>query len=291
MLSSMTGFGKGEGRINDMDVVIEVKSVNSRYLEIFVALPKFLTFLEEPVRKHIREHLQRGNIHCYINVIGGNSIPASYKVNTSLLKSFIATVREIAEVTQIEPQVSMQDLLTQPELLSLEENTIDRDELEKQLLIILDKALSELHEMEVKEGDYISRIFLDRLQSIEDQIGTITHLQKENVQKHINTMRARITGLLNDELNEASFHQEVLQMADKLDISEEIDRFNSHIHQFSTYLKSQTPVGKRLNFLLQEMNREVTTMGNKASDSKISQFVVEIKNELETIREQVQNIQ
>jgi uncharacterized protein (TIGR00255 family) len=291
MLCSMTGFGKAEGRINDMDVAIELKSVNSRYLEIFVAVPKFLNFLEEPVRKHIREHIQRGNIHCYINVIAENNIPASYKINKPLLKNFVATMKEIAEVTQIEPKISMQDLLTQPELLCLEENSIDHDALEKQLIGILDKAILELIEMEKKEGKYISRIFSERLVSIEKQLNSVQNMQKDNVLKHIDTMRARIKKLLDEEMNESVFNQEVLQMADKLDISEEVDRFNCHIHQFRTYLESGESVGKRLNFLLQEMNREVTTMGNKASDPAISQYVVEMKNELETIREQVQNIQ
>jgi uncharacterized protein (TIGR00255 family) len=291
MLTSMTGFGKAEGNIQNMEVGVEIKSVNSRYLEIFVATPKFLNFLEEPFRKYIRQHIQRGNVHCYINVNSANNTLASYSVNTPLLKNFMSTVNKIAADTGIEPQVSMQDLLTQPELLTLEEDSIEHDILEVEMIKILDAAIKELSDMESKEGEYIRSIFQDRMDAMGKQVETIKALQKDNIPRHIETLRSRITALLKEDPSELQLHQEIVQLADKLDISEEIDRFQSHLKQFDTYLRSDEAVGKRLNFLLQEMNREITTMGNKASNSEISQIVVEVKNQLETGREQVQNIQ
>lgn len=291
MLTSMTGFGKGEGSIQNMEIGVEIKSVNSRYLEIFVATPKFLSFLEEPFRKYIRQHIIRGNIHCYVNVNSANNTLASYSVNTPLLKNFMTTVSQIAKETGIEPQVNMQDLLTQPELLMLEESSIEHDVLEAEMIKILDQAIKELLDMENNEGDYIRTIFKDRMISMEKQLSIIQALQKDNIPRHIETLRSRITMLLKEDPSELQLHQEIVQLADKLDISEEIDRFQSHLKQFLVYLDSQEAVGKRLNFLLQEMNREITTMGNKASNSEISQHVVEIKNEIETVREQVQNIQ
>ncbi|MEA2077888.1 MAG: YicC/YloC family endoribonuclease [Candidatus Marinimicrobia bacterium] len=291
MLTSMTGFGKGEGSIQNMEIGVEIKSVNSRYLEIFVATPKFLSFLEEPFRKYIRQHIIRGNVHCYVNVNSANNTLASYSVNTPLLKNFMTTVSQIAKETGIEPQVNMQDLLTQPELLMLEESSIEHDVLEAEMIKILDQAIKELLDMENNEGDYIRTIFKDRMISMEKQLSIIQALQKDNIPRHIETLRSRITMLLKEDPSELQLHQEIVQLADKLDISEEIDRFQSHLKQFLVYLDSQEAVGKRLNFLLQEMNREITTMGNKASNSEISQHVVEIKNEIETVREQVQNIQ
>lgn len=291
MLTSMTGFGKAEGCIQNMEIGVEIKSVNSRYLEIFVATPKFLNFLEEPFRKYIRQYLQRGNVHCYINVNSANNTLASYSINTPLLKNFMSTVAKIASETGIEPHVSMQDLLIQPELLTLEESSIEHEILEAEMIRILDLAIKELLDMENKEGEYIRVIFAERMKSMEKQLQTIIDLQKENIPRHIETLRSRISALLKEEPGELQLHQEIVQLADKLDISEETDRFKSHLLQFNTYLKSGEAVGKRLNFLLQEMNREITTMGNKASNSEISQYVVEIKNELETVREQVQNIQ
>ena len=291
MLTSMTGFGKGEGNIQNMEIGIELKSVNSRYLEIFVATPKFLNFLEEPLRKYIRQHVQRGNLHCYLNVNSANNTLASYSVNTPLLKNFMSTVSKIAADTGIEPQVNMQDLLAQPELLTLEESSIEHDVLEADMIKIVDSAIKELLDMETKEGEYIRAIFFERMNSMEKRLETIIDLQKENIPRHIKTLRSRISALLKEDPTELQLHQEIVQLADKLDISEEIDRLKSHLAQFMTYLNSNEAVGKRLNFLLQEMNREITTMGNKASNSEISQHVVEIKNELETVREQVQNIQ
>jgi uncharacterized protein (TIGR00255 family) len=291
MLISMTGFGKSEGTISNMDVAVEIKSVNSRYLELFVATPKFLSFLEEPFKKYIRQHISRGNIHCYLNVVSATNTLASYSVNKPLLKNFMQTVSDISAETGIEPKVSMQDLLTQPELLVLEESSIDHERLEADMIKILDLAIKELQDMEEKEGEYIRVIFQDRIESMQTQLKTIQALQKENIPQHIETMRSRIALLMKEDPSELQLHQEIVQLADKLDISEEIDRFHSHLKQFSDYLNSQEAVGKRLNFLLQEMNREITTMGNKASNSEISQHVVEVKNAIETVREQVQNIQ
>ena len=291
MLTSMTGFGKGEGNVQNMEIGVEIKSVNSRYLEIFVATPKFLSFLEEPFRKYIREHISRGNIHCYINVNSANNTLASYSVNKPLLMNFMETVAEISNESGIEPSVSMQDLLSQPELLALEESSIEHKELEIEMIRILDSAIKELQAMERKEGDYIREIFKDRMISMEKQVHTIQMLQENNIPNHVETLRSRIKMLLKEDPSELQLHQEIVQLADKLDISEEIDRFQSHLKQFAAYLDADETVGKRLNFLLQEMNREVTTMGNKASNSEISQHVVEIKNEIEIVREQVQNIQ
>jgi len=201
------------------------------------------------------------------------------------------TVAEIGKETGVEPQVNMQDLLTQPELLILEESSVDHKILETEMLSVLDQAINELKYMEEKEGEYIREIFKDRMDSMSHQLATIQSLQQENIPRHIETLRSRITLLLKEDPGELQLHQEIVQLADKLDISEEIDRFHSHLKQFANYLETDEPVGKRLNFLLQEMNREITTMGNKASNSEISQHVVEIKNAIETVREQVQNIQ
>jgi uncharacterized protein (TIGR00255 family) len=291
MLISMTGFGKAENSIQNMDIGIEIKSVNSRYLEISVSTPKFLNFLEEPFRKYIREHIKRGNVHCYLNLNSTLSSLASYKINKPLLKSFMATVEDIAAETNIKPQISMQDLLAQTDILTLEESSIDHTILESEMLKVLDSAIKELLEMEQKEGDYIRQIFEEKMNSMEKVIYKIQECQKISIPKHIETLRSRIAALLNDEPNDLQLNQEIVQLGDKLDISEEIDRFQSHLKQFFAYLETDEAVGKRLNFLLQEMNREITTMGNKANNSEISQLVVEVKNELETVREQVQNIQ
>ncbi|MFO7840603.1 MAG: YicC/YloC family endoribonuclease [Fidelibacterota bacterium] len=291
MLISMTGFGKAAGTIEGNDISVELRSVNSRYLEIFIATPKFLNFLEDTCKKYIREHIQRGNIHCFINITAGNNTLADYTVNMPLLKNFIETVRKIARETGIEPRVTMQDLLIQPELLALEESRIDPEMLSNEITGILDKAIADLLEMEKNEGSYIKQIFIERLQSIENHLTSIIQIQKTNISAHISQMKERISNLLEDQPNELFLNQEIVQTADKLDVSEEVDRFKSHIIQFYAYLDIEETVGKRLNFLLQEMNREITTMGNKASNSEISQHVVEIKNEIETIREQVQNIQ
>ncbi|MDX9780299.1 MAG: YicC/YloC family endoribonuclease [bacterium] len=290
MLSSMTGFGKAEGRIRETEVTLELRSVNSRFLEISIVTPRFLSFLDEPLRQYIRQYLQRGNIHCYINMNSNGNTLANYRVNKPLLKNFLKTLNVIAEESGLQPRLSVQDILNQPELLILEESAMEHESIEQQMLALLDLALKELMVMQEREGNYIRELFHERIQTIEERLKSIETLQRSNIKEHIAAMRKRIETLVKDIRDEGSFHQEVVQLADKLDIQEETDRFYSHIRQFKDYLNSEEAVGKRLNFLLQEMNREVTTLGNKASNPHISQHVVEIKNELETIREQVQNI-
>lgn len=290
MLSSMTGFGKAEGRISGTEVSLELRSVNSRFLEISIVTPKFLAFLEEPLRKHIRQYLQRGNIHCYVNMNANGNTLASYHVNKPLLKNFTKALLTIAQETGMEPQLTAQDIISQPELMILEESSVDHESLEADMLKLLDRALKELLAMQDREGAYIRDLFNERINTIRERLQTTEALQRSNIDRHIDNMRKRVSALAGEIRDESSFQQEVVQMADKLDIREEIDRFYSHIKQFNEYLDADEAVGKRLNFLLQEMNREVTTMGNKAANPEISRHVVEIKNELEIIREQVQNI-
>lgn len=290
MLSSMTGFGKADGRISGTEVSLELRSVNSRFLEISIVTPKFLAFLEEPLRKHIRQYLQRGNIHCYVNMNANGNTLAVYRVNKPLLKNFTEALRIIAQETGMEPQLTAQDIISQPELMILEESSVDHESLETEMMKLLEAALKEMISMQDREGAYIRNLFNERIRAIKERLQTTEALQRSNIDEHIENMRKRINALVGEIRDESSFHQEVVQMADKLDICEEIDRFYSHIKQFNEYLEADEAVGKRLNFLLQEMNREITTMGNKAANSQISQHVVEIKNELEIIREQVQNI-
>lgn len=291
MLTSMTGFGKAEGSIQNMDVAIEIKSVNSRYLETFVSVPKYLNFLEDILKKHIRKYVKRGNVHCYVNVNSATSTLTSYKINKALLNSFMASLEEIKKETGVNTPFSMQDILSQPDIMSIEETSLDRKKVESEFLPLLDSAIAEMIDMENKEGDFIRQIFKDRMDTMNDQLEKIIELQKINIPKHIEILRSRISAMLKEEPNELQLQQDIVQLADKLDIKEETDRFKSHIIQFESYLEDNQNVGKRLNFLLQEMNREITTMGNKANNSEISQLVVEVKNTLETVREQVQNIQ
>lgn len=161
MLSSMTGFGKAEGVICGSEVSLELRSVNSRFLEISIVTPKFLSFLEEPLRMHIRQYLQRGNIHCYVNMNPNGNTLASYRVNKPLLKNFIDALKIIARESGLEPQLNVQDIVNQPELMILEESSVDHERLKTEVIQLLDTALKELLAMQDREGDYI-RIFSEK---------------------------------------------------------------------------------------------------------------------------------
>ncbi|MDZ7821219.1 MAG: guanylate kinase [Candidatus Marinimicrobia bacterium] len=217
MLLSMTGFGKAEGTVGNTEISVELRSVNSRYLEIYVAAPKYLNFLEDTCRKSIRERISRGNIHCLVNLGNGSNTLAGYTVNLPLLNNFVEIMHKIADETGVKPRLSMQDLLSQPELLSLEESSIDPEVLSDRVREILERAAGALLEMEKIEGKYIRKLFTERLRSMEDRLNRVVTVQRANVSAHIAQMKERVRSLLEDEPGELSFRQEVVQLADKLD--------------------------------------------------------------------------
>lgn len=291
MLTSMTGFGKASGAIENLDLVIEIKSVNSRYLELNVNLPKKLNFIEDAARVRLKELLNRGNIHCYVAAKENESTNAEYAVNQKLLDSFVKVMKKIGSETGHHLDVNVSDILSQPEIINLQDAGIDEKSFTVSFMLLLEDAVKAMVDMQQQEGINTEVYLQARIDAIQIKLDEIQALQKENVPFHLNLMKERVETLMESVSEEMSLRQELAQLADKLDINEEVERFNSHILQFNRYLQMQEPVGKRLNFILQEMNREITTMGNKANNSQISQDVVEIKNQLEAIREQVQNIQ
>ena len=290
MLTSMTGFGKASGTIQNIDLTVELKSVNSRYLEINLNCPKNLNFIEHAARNLLKKTLQRGSIYCYIAAKEAETTGSEFKINHNLLESFLSVFRDVKKASNQTPALQFSDFLSQPDIISLQEEGINEERFSADFLKLLQTALDAILLMQEREGQNTEICLRDRISSISNIMDKILVLQKENVPAHIEMMKQRISELLETAADENSMNQDIIQIADKLDISEEIERFHSHVEQFSAYLDMKESVGKRLNFLLQEMNREVTTMGNKAAHASISMNVVELKNQLEAIREQVQNI-
>ncbi|MDD3807254.1 MAG: YicC family protein [Candidatus Marinimicrobia bacterium] len=289
---SMTGFGKAEGVYQDIQFTVEIQSVNSRYLDISTFIPRKVSFLENPVRDFLQKTLHRGKIVYSLNLTGDLGEISHFQLNEKLLESLLFLKDILKKKYQVKDTLSVSDILMRDDIIELMDSSVEEEAFLKEILMCSHQAIEQLETMEKQEGDYLKKQFIHDLEDLKQEITSIENLQKSNLENHISAMKKRVKALMNDvSVDEGKIYQEIVFMADKLDISEEIQRFKSHLLQFETYLNENSSVGKRLNFLLQELHREINTLGNKVANALISQRVVEIKNKLEIIREQVQNIQ
>lgn len=289
---SMTGFGKAEGQFHSIQFTVEVKSVNSRYLDVSTVIPRKVAFLESPVRDCLQKSLNRGKILFILNLTGDTGEISHFQLNEKLLDSLLDLQKTLKDSFDVDGSLSMSDILIREDIVELMDTGLEEEALAKAILTCTDRALKHLQVMQKQEGDYLKDQFSRDLNVMTGDIEKIESLQQTNLQNHVSDMKERVEKLMNQyALDESRMYQEISLLADKLDISEEIQRFKSHLAQFKKYLNEKDSVGKRLNFLLQEMHREINTLGNKVANAPISQRVVEIKNRIEMIREQVQNIQ
>lgn len=289
---SMTGFGKAEGAYHSIRFTVEIKSVNSRYLDVSTVIPRKVTFLENPIRDYLTKKLERGKILFILNLTGDTGEISHFQLNEKLLQNLLDLKQILKEKFDVEGALTVTDILSREDVVELMDTAVEEDALAEAILKTTDAALASLEAMQKQEGEYLKEQFERDLHSMSREIDAIDGIRQENLDQHVSAMKERVGKIMNQyALDEARMYQEIALLADKLDITEEIQRFKSHLLQFKTYLNEKDSVGKRCNFLLQEMHREVNTLGNKVANADISQRVVEIKNRIEMIREQVQNIQ
>jgi len=288
----MTGFGRYEGEFEGKKFYVEIHSVNSRYWNIYFNITNELNFLQDAVNNLLKNKISRGKVSYKIIFSDTDDSVINKTINKGVLKNYINELRSIKDEFNLDNDLNISDLIQLPDIFTTNSEELINSKLSEKILSCTEGALNNLIEMQVKEGEYIKRSFIKILKNIEQENLSIKKLQKNNVSEHLSKLKDRVTKLLNTKkLENRSIEQEIVLLADKLDISEENERLSSHIDQFNNYLEYDENVGKRLIFLLQEMLREVTTIGSKANSSEISQKVVELKNQLEILREQCQNIQ
>jgi len=288
----MTGFGRYEGEFEGKKFYVEIHSVNSRYLNIHFNITNELNFLQDAVNNLLKNKISRGKVSYKIIFSDTDDSVINKTINKGVLKNYINELRSIKDEFNLDNDLNISDLIQLPDIFTTNSEELINSKLSEKILSCTEGALNNLIEMQVKEGEYIKRSFIKILKNIEQENLSIKKLQKNNVSEHLSKLKDRVTKLLNTKkIENRSIEQEIVLLADKLDISEENERLSSHIDQFNNYLEYDENVGKRLIFLLQEMLREVTTIGSKANSSEISQKVVELKNQLEILREQCQNIQ
>lgn len=293
MLVSMTGFGRSESKEGVRKLSVELKSLNNRFLDISLHCPRDLNSLEEKIRQTISGFAKRGRIDCSISYQYSGEDAYEIQVNLPLALAYQKGVAALAEATSLKEPVTLSQLLTLPDVVRVDRHSEEVDVIWLELEILLRQALTEFAEMRIKEGFRLEEDFRLRLSMIETMSQTILVRAPFVVAEYRKKLQAKIQELLSSvQLEETRLLIEVAVMANRSDITEELVRLASHIQQFYQLLDDKTePVGRKLDFLLQEMNREVNTIGSKASDYEIGKTVVSLKAELEKMREQIQNIE
>ncbi|MBM2813375.1 MAG: YicC family protein [Ignavibacteria bacterium] len=291
MIKSMTGFGRCEESESGLVVSVEVKSLNGKNLEINCRLPRSLSSKELEIREIVRANIARGSLSVNVNV--QNSSPAAqYEINEKAVQDIFTNINGVKKKLKLQGNVQISDLLHFSNFFFLPiEN--DTSEIEWRLTKkALREALKSLDKMRKIEGDKLFKDMAARMKTIKNTVGEIESLGMKRIPEERDKLRKRVAMLFeSDEIDEHRLQLEIVLIADKLDISEECVRLSSHIKYFFEVFKEKEPPGRKIGFLLQEMNREINTIGSKANNSVISQTVVIVKEELERIREQIQNIE
>lgn len=293
MAKSMTGFGRAELAEAPYSLVVEMKSVNNRYNDIIVKLPKALKSQEEAAKKIIKDKIKRGRVEVFVNYEQDEAAGIEIKPNLEIAKKYFGALQSIAQELDLDQKPDLNMVLDCPDLISFQKEESNAVILEELFLKGVEIATEELSIMREQEGKALREDLLDRKNTLDEYLEKISSRTPDIVLEHSNRLKDRIRELLSDEVDfdESKFANEVAYFADKSNITEEIVRLKSHFDQLGSILLEEGSIGRKLDFLIQEMNREINTIGSKIQDLDVTSYVIEIKSELEKIREQVQNIE
>ncbi len=277
MIKSMTGYGKESLIIDSREYQVEIKSVNHRYLDISMKLPRTLSYLEEKMKKIIASKVKRGKFDVYVNFINNSTEGKNIKINTEIAKMYIKELKDLAESENLISDINVMEIAKLPEVLNIQ-NTQEDDIIEKELEKVMTNAVDNLIAMRVAEGNKIEKDLIERLDIINEKVKEISELSTGLIQEYVVKLEGRIKELLTDQdIDKNRLAQETVIYADKCSIQEEVTRLDSHIAQFKQILNSNEAIGKKLDFLIQEMNRKTNTIGSKANNLEITNAVIDIK--------------
>ena len=293
MVKSMTGFGRGEASSVDYKITIEAKSINNRYLDVIPRMPRQIVALEDSVKKFVNNYVQRGRVDVFVTLEETENSQKTLKTDKELALAYCRSMREIAELCGIPSEVTLEHMVRLPGIFTMEKTDDDLDSIWTLMQEALGTAMTCLVEMRQTEGDKLAADLLRRRVTVLDYVKEIAERAPLVVTEYQEKLETRVTELLTDAtlLDETKFANEVAYFADRASIAEELTRLDSHLFQLETLLSENAVVGRKLDFLMQELNREINTIGSKANDLLISRRVIDVKSELEKIREQVQNIE
>jgi len=292
MLLSMTGYGRAEAAFERKRLSIEVRSVNHRFCEISVRLPKMLANLEAQIRERTQAKLSRGKIYVNLSLDGSEEETGALKVNDAAATAYLNALTDLQQKLKLPGEIQLATLLALPEVLTWDSQVVEEETAWKITGPALEKALDDILSMKRREGDNLARDLLQRVDLIQSALENVV----ERVPHMVSSQRERLANRLAEisadlEYNRQRLESEIVLFVDRTDCTEECIRLRSHLEQFRELVRAPEPAGRKLNFLLQEMNREANTIGSKAQDVAIARDVIVIKEEIERIREQVQNFE
>lgn len=292
MVKSMTGYGRAEDTLNGCTITVELRSVNNRYLDCNVRMPRLYLFAEETIKSRVQNTISRGKVDVFVTLdsTGGEQVQVS--VNQPLADGYYAALKELAERYGLSKDISVSLLSRFPDVLLAEKAEEDVEQRAQDICAVLDRALQDFDQMRTREGARLEADVLSRAARIEELVGLVEERSPQTVAEYRAKLEARMNEVLsNTQLDPARILTEAAIFADKVAVDEETVRLRSHIGQLRHMLEQGGATGRKLDFLIQEFNREANTIGSKCSDIDIARHVVDIKAEIEKIREQVQNIE
>lgn len=291
-MRSMTGFGRAKLEKNNRIYSIEIKSVNHKYSDISIKLPRSLNYLEDSIKKQISSKVARGKIDVFVTFENYSEQAKEVVINEELVKEYMEKIKLLAEKNNLSMNIPVTEITKLPDVLTLKETEEEEDTIQNELLECLEQAINNFVEMRTIEGNKIKEDLKTRIDKVECDVQKISEYSTRLVQEYVVKLEERIKEILKtDVVDQSRLAMEVVLFADKCSVEEELTRLKSHIEQFRTLINSEGTIGKKIDFLLQEMNRETNTMGSKSGSLDITNLVVNIKTELEDIREQIQNIE
>lgn len=292
MVKSMTGFGRAEVLEGNTKFTVELKSVNHRYFDVNIKMPKKLNFFESSIRNLLKEYMERGKVDLYITYEDYSENSGSLKFNKALAGEYLANLKDLAETYNLENDIRVSTLSRYPEVFTLEEQTIDENELWAVLEKALRQACEHFVESRMKEGEHLKNDLISKLDEILGFVDFIEDRSPEILKDYKNRLTERIQEILGDrQIDDARIATEVTIYADKICVDEETVRLRSHVNSAKDTILKGGSVGRRLDFILQEMNREANTILSKANNIEISDTGIELKTNIEKVREQIQNLE
>lgn len=291
MPRSMTGFGRAQGQSGGLAVTVEIKSVNHRYFEYSSRIPRGYMFLDEKVKSFLQERIGRGKVDVYLDISAVDAVDCEVLVNTALAQEYVKALRELEQNIAARDDISVTRIAAYPDVLTVRRAAVDEQTVWEAVLAVLQEAFSVFVAMREREGCRMEQDIRGRCETISQAVARVEERSPQLVEEHMQRLAARIRELLDSAVDEQRLLTEAALFADKTAVAEETVRLRSHLAEMDRLLTREEPIGRNLDFLMQEMNREANTIGSKIQDADLARVVVGIKTELEKIREQIQNIE
>ena len=292
MIKSMTGYGRAQGSFSGGEILVEIKSVNNRYLDCGVKLPRVYAFAEEAIKGLVQRTISRGKVDVFINISSAGAQNIKISLNTPVVEGYLSALRQIARDYEVKDDISVSTLSRFNDVFLVEKQEEDEDEVQEALLSVTATALEAFDQMRTVEGEALKKDLLQKAEEILELVSQVEERSPVTLAAYRERLLNKMREVLeNSAVDEARVIQEAAIYADKIAVDEETVRLRSHIDQLRTMLEEGGVIGRKLDFLMQEMNREANTIGSKGNDVEQARHVVDIKSQLEKIREQIHNIE